>query len=873
MRPSEWARERLEHLARHYPLVWVEDPYRLLNPPDLDALQAGSEGLDHETIVVRSAFRLREKLEGRIPDRCRLIVIDQSQTMREPHLLPKDASPKDFRPIPAPDWKPHVPPDARFRPSVRDYLIEVTGDAGWPPEVNLFPYERLARDTPDRFIEAFDTFRRMGRPLTSADLQMVGASTILGVDLFDATHPLRALGLAFHSEDRWNALRDYFNAGEIEVVRARLAGLPAPVGDLFGENRDAARLAVVALRVLAQHFEKPGKHLKHLGTALASFRSCEVDATEAPPSWFVQHEIPRFDRQLTPEFLDHVRDELNLDDRASAREFAVRERLSPRLRELVPFDVVKESVSVGSDDDLNLTRLVPEFREKRDRLATLVASVKPLVERLKLRPPAPELLDDILKTFLERGFYQADVLAGRIETLIRHVDVAVQANGRLSDAQVETWQRDAAACRDLVGEAGQLRDTLDYLFGKVLEKNYGQLVPAKRPTTDVFYEGYVTQRRRQVGGKAPRKAVVLVMDSMRFDIWREMVRPVLERDYRVDESIGFALLPSETHVSRRSLFAGKPPAATPAGPESRLFGELLSAVHQQNIALADLPRPQGSSLAVASLDGVHTAYVFDFIDDISHKVAWDPATFQEALKPFLTEVRVALMKAGRDALVFVTADHGHMRPARGTPIRIEGSDDVGYRSAYVSRRLEGIDASHVFQIPAETLRHGKPGWYVFPMPGYSLVPDDRDRRRNRATESNRHGGISLFEVVVPFVTLTHREAPVQLRLVASVRERAVANVPCIVTVAVSADGVLESAVEVRSHEPGVEPALVTGVSTNPVVLEVRYTPASPGRRTVRLEAWLGGEPVGSTEVEIDVAPAPAPEDTARTKLSRMFGDD
>lgn len=387
MRPSEWVKERIADTARHFPLVWVEDPYRLLEAEDLAALDADRAGQGHDVIAVNNALRLRERLEGRTPGVGRVVVIDQSQVMRQPDLLPRDAAPGDFKSLPAPDWKPLVQPEARLRPTIRDYLASVTGDKDWPPQVNLFPYERLARDDPDGFTKAFDTFRRMGRPLTSDDLILVGASTILRVDLFDAARPIEALELAFHSQARWDALAEYFNNDEIEAIRSRLRGLPRPVGDLFGEERDTARAAVVALRVLAQHFEQPGKHLRFLASALGAFRTCEISASETPPSWFIDVEIPLFDRMVTDDFLDYLRSELDLDDPAKAQSFADRECLSPRLQDLVPFDVEMETLRHdGFGDIASLKELVPQFKESAKELSVLIGSVRPLVERLKLHP-------------------------------------------------------------------------------------------------------------------------------------------------------------------------------------------------------------------------------------------------------------------------------------------------------------------------------------------------------------------------------------------------------------------------------------------------------------------------------------------------------
>ena len=113
-------------------------------------------------------------------------MVDQSYTLRDPHLPPNDAKPSDLVPLPAPDWKPFVPPDARLRLTVRDFLVDATGFDDWPSEVNIYPYEKLARERPADFIRAYETFRAMGRPLTSHDLcQAIGKNDPLataGID-------------------------------------------------------------------------------------------------------------------------------------------------------------------------------------------------------------------------------------------------------------------------------------------------------------------------------------------------------------------------------------------------------------------------------------------------------------------------------------------------------------------------------------------------------------------------------------------------------------------------------------------------------------------------------------------------------------------
>jgi hypothetical protein len=381
--------------------------------------------------------------------------------------------------------------------------------------------------------------------------------------------------------------------------------------------------------------------------------------------------------------------------------------------------------------------------------------------------------------------------------------------------------------------------------------------------------------RRQTIEGGIRKAVVLVIDSMRFDLWRQLIRPALERDYLVSESVGFAELPSETRVSRTSFFAGKAPGAVrPNTRESDLFAELLGRCHGGSPLFDEVQdgRP-GLRYAVRSRDRLTMAGVFDFADSLSHHIDWDPFVMQESLRPLVHEIRALLATEGPDTLVFITADHGHHLHEGGAPVYVEGTTDVGYRAAYVGSRIDGTNGQHVFQIPASTLGHSQPGLYVFPKPRYYLRSRDALQGAGRPAAGYRHGGLSLFEVAVPLVCLTHRAAPARVTLSATFRGRAVAGQAAKIDVAVASDGVIQSPVRLSANTQDVGSMIISGARSTSDVYELPFTPAAPGRRLIRISAHLADQKVAEGVIEVDVAAPPAPEDAAKSKLRKLFGDD
>jgi len=339
--------------------------------------------------------------------------------------------------------------------------------------------------------------------------------------------------------------------------------------------------------------------------------------------------------------------------------------------------------------------------------------------------------------------------------------------------------------------------------------------------------------------------------------------------------LALAELPSETGISRTSFFAGKPPGELPPGArESDLLAQTLLRTHGLSASFTEsASKRSGMRYYVRSGDGMTLAGVFDFPDVLSHRSDWDRHIVDATIQPFVREIRALLKEVGPETLVFLTADHGHYRRQGGSPVFLEGVEDVGYRSAWIPNRLEGDRARHIFQISAHTLGHNRPGYYVFPKPGFHLRSREAHSTVGRSDASYRHGGVSMAEVVVPLVFLRHRAAPARLRISVNLRDAVVVGQPAGIHVSLSADGKVDSPVRLAADTADVEAMMVPGVSTTPSSYALKYIAASPGRRRLAIQAWLGENLVAEAFLDADVAPAPVAEDEAKIKLRKMWGDD
>jgi hypothetical protein len=105
------------------------------------------------------------------------------------------------------------------------------------------------------------------------------------------------------------------------------------------------------------------------------------------------------------------------------------------------------------------------------------------------------------------------------------------------------------------------------------------------------------------------------------------------------------------------------------------------------------------------------------------------------------------------------------------------------------------------------------------------------------------------------------------------RGRAVAGQASKIDVALASDGVIQSLVRLAPDTEDVGSMIVSGVTSVPVAYQLPFTPASPGRRLIRISAHLADQKVAEGVIEVDVAAPPAPEDAAKSKLRKLFGDD
>ena len=160
--------------------------------------------------------------------------------------------------------------------------------------------------------------------------------------------------------------------------------------------------------------------------------------------------------------------------------------------------------------------------------------------------------------------------------------------------------------------------------------------------------------------------------------------------------------------------------------------------------------------------------IYNFIDMLSHastdsnivrELAVDEKAYRSVTLSWfqhspLAEVFKALV--GRDVNVVITTDHGSVRIDH--PVRVKGDASVSVNLRYKQGRLLDYNPKDVFEVkdPAKAFlprRHITSPYIFCHQNDFFAYPNNYNQYVQYYTGTFQHGGISMEEVMIPFITL------------------------------------------------------------------------------------------------------------------------
>lgn len=287
------------------------------------------------------------------------------------------------------------------------------------------------------------------------------------------------------------------------------------------------------------------------------------------------------------------------------------------------------------------------------------------------------------------------------------------------------------------------------------------------------------------------RVFVILIDNFRLDQWK-VVKPILSEYFTFDEELYFSILPTATQYARNAIFSGLMPDRI-----AKMFPDLwVDEDEEEGKNLNEAP------LIQTQLDRFRKRYTFsynkinesqfgekiiqnfsqlerhplnvcvlNFIDMLSHARTESKMirelTYTDAAYRSLTESwfrhssALDLFKkiAEKDYTVILTTDHGTIHV--DNPVKVIADRNTNTNLRYKVGKNMSYNPKQVYEIKAPE-RYGLPSpnvssAYIFATNrDFLAYPNNYNYYVSYYKDTFQHGGISMEEMMVPFVTMKRK---------------------------------------------------------------------------------------------------------------------
>lgn len=243
------------------------------------------------------------------------------------------------------------------------------------------------------------------------------------------------------------------------------------------------------------------------------------------------------------------------------------------------------------------------------------------------------------------------------------------------------------------------------------------------------------------------KVALLCLDCMGFTEWNLLKQHLELGDSEIEINPVFAMLPSVTSISRMAIYQGKREVYNHKAPgrpaEAKALAENFAPQHTTYLTESDTI----TSDKLLGYDVVTILY--NFFDELAHAVQFPPGV--EDKTPYLNAAKDYLQKSSikRDIqllreegyTVYLCSDHGSI-VAKGNGKRIEKYLIDGFAKRAVIIQTDNSELLDMEQINIPFENDKK-----------VVLPEGRTMFTYKDKIEVNHGGITLEEMIVPFIKL------------------------------------------------------------------------------------------------------------------------